>query len=106
MKTLMIVARDSMAAELEKLLQDNGINAYSTINKVGGKGKTGKVGAFSYAVYTGSTNLNLMILAVLPPDQVDKAVGALKTFHAARVKHAHGEPIPFKLFSFPCEELI
>ena len=106
MKTLMIVARDSMAAELEKLLQDNGINAYSIIDKVGGKGKTGKVGSFSYAVYTGSTNFNLMILSVLPPDQADKAVGALKAFHAARVKHAHGEPTPFKLFAFPCEELI
>jgi nitrogen regulatory protein PII len=106
MKTLMIVARDSMVIELEKLFQDNGINAYSIINKVGGKGKTGKVGSFSYAVYTGSTNFNLLILAVLPPDQVDKAVGALKAFHEARVKHAHGEPIAFKLFSFPCEELI
>jgi nitrogen regulatory protein PII len=39
MKTLMIVARDSMATELENLLQDNGINAYSIINKVGGKGQ-------------------------------------------------------------------
>jgi nitrogen regulatory protein PII len=106
MKTLMIVARDSMMTELEELLHKNGINAYSIINKVEGKGKTGTVGTFHHSVYTGSTHFNLMILAVLQSDQVDRAVGALKAFHAARKKIAQGEPIPLKLFAFPCEELL
>ncbi len=106
MKTLMIVARDSMAAELEEILHKNGINAYSVINKVEGKGTTGKVGAFHHSVYTGSTHSNLIILAVLQSDQLDKAVGALKAFHAARKKTAHEEPVPLKLFAFPCEELL
>lgn len=104
MKTLMIVARDSMMSELEKLLHDNGTNAYSIINKVVGTGRTGKASeSFFDTGYSGS---NLMILAVLPSDQVDRVVSALKAFHAVRVKGAHGEPIPFKLFSFPCEELL
>ena len=103
MKTLMIVARASMMGELEKLLHDNGINAYSLLNKVLGKGQTGKVEAFFHPGYTG---FNLMIFAVLPSDQADRVISALKTFHAARVKGARGEPIAFKLFSFPCEELI
>lgn len=103
MITLMIVARASMMSELEKLLHDNGINAYSLLNKVLGKGQTGKVDASFNLGYTG---FNLMILAVLPSDQADRVVSALKAFHAARVKGAHGEPIAFKLFSFPCEELI
>jgi len=106
MKTLMIVARDSMLTELEDLLHKNGINAYSVINKVEGSGKTGKVGAFHHSVYTGSTHFNLMILAVLQSDQVEKAVGALKAFHTARKKLAKEEPIPLKLFAFPCEELL
>jgi nitrogen regulatory protein PII len=104
MNTLMIVARDSMVNELETLLRDNGINAYSIINKVGGKGQTGTV--YESFFHTGYIGFNLMILAVLPSDHVDKAVSAIKAFHAARVKGAHGEPIPLKLFSFPCEELI
>lgn len=104
MKALMIVARDSMVSGLEKLLDDNGINAYSMLNKVGGKGKTGKV--YESFFYTGYVGFNLMILAVLPSDQADRAVSTFKAFHAARIKDAHGEPIPFKLFSFPCEELI
>lgn len=106
MKTLMIVARDSMMTELEELLNKNGINAYSIINKVEGKGTTGKVGAFHHSVYTGSTHTNLLILAVVRPEQVEAAVGALKAFHAARTKLAQGEPVPLKLFAFPCEELL
>ena len=106
MKTLMIVARDSMVSELEELLQKNGINGYSIITKVEGKGKTGTVGTFHHSVYTGSTHFNLMILAVVSSDQVDRAVGALKVFHTARKKVPQGEPIPLKVFAFPCEELI
>jgi nitrogen regulatory protein PII len=104
MKTLMIVARDSRLHELEEILHDNGVNAYSLLNKVMGKGRTGKV--YESLFHTGYTGFNLMILAVLPSDQAERVVSALKAFHAARVKDAHGEPIAFKLFSFPCEELI
>jgi nitrogen regulatory protein PII len=104
MKALMMVARDSMVTELEKLLQDNGINAYSIFNNVGGQGETGKV--YESFFHTGHVGFNLMILAVLPSDRADRAVSALKAYHATRVKDAHGEPVPFKLFSFPCEELI
>ena len=104
MKTLMIVARAYMMSELERLLNDNGITAYSIINKVLGKGKTGKVHESMFD--TGHTGFNLMIFAVLPSDHADRAVSALKVFHGAQVKGSHGEPIPFKLFSFPCEELI
>lgn len=35
MKTLMIVARDSTLSALEELMHDNGVNAYSLLNKVG-----------------------------------------------------------------------
>jgi nitrogen regulatory protein PII len=104
MKTLMIVARDSMMSALEELLHENGVNAYSLLNKVMGKGKTGAVHESFFE--TGFTGFNFMIFAVLPSDQVDRVVSALKAFHAARVKDGHGQPIPFKLFSFPCEELL
>ena len=106
MKMLMIVARDSMMTELEALLHKNGVNAYSVINKVEGEGRTGKVGAFHHSVYTGSTHFNLMIIAVLQPDEAEKVIGALKAFHAARKKAEKAEPMPLKLFAFPCEELL
>ena len=43
MKMLMIVARESMLEELEKVLRDNAITAYTIFNKVAGKGRSGKV---------------------------------------------------------------
>ena len=100
MKMLMIIARDSMVSELEKLMHDIGIKGYSTINNVGGKGKLGTV--YESLLHAGAPGFNVMMLAVVPSDHVDKAVSGIKAFHAALGK----EPLPFKLFSFPCEELI
>lgn len=102
MKMLMIVARESMLEELEKVLRDNAITAYTIFNKVAGKGRSGKV--YQSFLYP---ETNVVINAVLPSDHiVDKAVSALKTLQTERVKGSYGQPIPFKVFSFPCEELI
>ena len=101
MKTLMIVAPDSMVNELEELLHDTGVNAYSLLNKVGGKGRTGKVHeSFQHPGF------NLMILVVLPSDQAAIVVRAINALLTVRVKAGSGQPIPLKVFSFPCEELI
>ena len=106
MTMLMIVARDSTVNELEELLHANGITAYSVIHKVEGRGQTGVVGTFHYNIYTGSTHFNLMILAVLTSEQVERAVNALKAYHEARKTIPKAEPLALKLFAFPCEELL
>jgi len=82
-------------------MHQNGITAYTLFNDVEGKGETGTVvGSFFYP------GVNSIILAVLPSDRADSLVSALKAFHQSRVKAAKGQPIPFKLFALPCEELI
>jgi len=101
MKMLMIVAREFMLDELEKLLRKNDITAYTILKEVTGKGKAGRVREKIF-----HTGTNVVILAVLPSDQVDKAVGALKTFVTARADASQGQLCPLKLFSLPCEELI
>lgn len=102
MKTLIIVARDSMLSNLEELLQSNGVTAYTILNNVMGKGVTGRM----YGTFL-NPDINAIIFAVLPPDQADRAVSALKTFHATHKKPSHDDkPIPLKVFSFPCEEHI
>ena len=101
MIALMIVFRASMASDLEKVLRESGIAAYTLINNAEGKGATGNViGSFFYP------GTNSIIFAILPSDQVDQTVAALKSFHSTRLQATHGQPIPFKLFSFPCNELI
>ena len=106
MTMLMIVARDSTVNELEELLHANGITAYSVIHKVEGRGQTGVVGTFHYNIYTGSTHFNLMILAVLTSEQVERAVNALKAYHEAQKNIPKAEPLALKLFAVPCEELL
>lgn len=101
MVALMLVFRSSMTTDMQEVLRKCGVEAYTLIPNASGKGETGNVvGSF---FYPGS---NSVILSVLPDDEVDRPVDALKSFHAARLETSHGQPIPFKLFSFPCRELI
>jgi len=100
MRTLILVARDSMLSDLEELLHKNGVKAYTILNNVMGKGVTGRV----YGTFL-NPDINTIIFAVLPSDQADRAISALKMLHVARKEASHGDqPIPLKVFSFPSEE--
>ena len=96
---LIIVARDSMLGELEELLRDHGIDAYTILSHVLGKGVTGRM----YGTFL-QPDINSIIFAVLTSNQTDRAVGALTALHTARGLATHGEPVPLKVFTFPCEE--
>jgi nitrogen regulatory protein PII len=100
MKILIIVARDSMLNDLEHVLHNNGVNAYTVLKDVIGKGVTGSVlGTFLHP------EINTIIFSVLPPDLADRAVSALKRLPAERTKDSgDARTIPLKVFSFPCEE--
>ncbi len=101
MKMLMIVARGSMEDELLDILKRNDVHAYTVIQKVEGAGETGTVlNSFFWPGY------NLILLVVPPSDRLDGVIDALKAHHARRMKDGHGQPVPFRLFSLPCEELI
>jgi nitrogen regulatory protein PII len=100
MTTLIIVARDSMLSDLEELLHRNGVKAYTILNNVMGKGVTGKV----YGTFL-NPSINTIIFAVLPQDEADRAISALNDLHKKRKDATQGQqPIPLKVFSFPCEE--
>ncbi|HJT20895.1 MAG TPA: hypothetical protein VJ746_10520 [Nitrospira sp.] len=99
MKTLIIVARDSMLTELEELLRDNGIGAYTILNHVLGKGLTGRV----YGTFL-QPDVNSIIFSVLPSELADKAVSALTALNTARSLATHGQPVPLKVFTFPCDQ--
>ena len=90
-----------MLSDLERFLQSNGVTAYTIISDVIGKGVTGRV----YGTFF-NPDINTIIFAVLPSDQADRAVSALKTFHTTLKESSHDKPVPLKLFSFPCEEHI
>jgi len=97
MKMLMIVARDSMLSELEDLLRNNGINAYTIINNVMGKGLTGRL----YGTFL-QPDINSIIFSALPSDQAERAVSALAARHKDLT--THGQVVSLKVFTLPCEE--
>jgi hypothetical protein len=90
---LLIVAR----SELEELLRDNGISAYTIISNVMGKGLTGEV----YGTFL-QPDINSIIFSVLPSNQAERAVNALTALHKDLA--THGQPVPLKVFALPCEE--
>ena len=98
MKMLIIVARESMLSELEELLRDIGINAYTILSNVKGKGVTGRVHGTFY-----HPDINSIIFSVLSGDQAQMAVSTL-TALLARCVTSYGQPVPLKVFTFPCEE--
>lgn len=100
MRILIIVARESMLGTLEELLHKNGVDAYTILSNVMGKGVTGRV----YGTFL-NPDINTIIFSVLPPDLADRAVSALQGLHAERKKSFDDDrDIPLKVFSFPCEE--
>lgn len=100
MRALIIVARESMISHLEEFLREHGILAYTILGNVMGNGETGRVyGAFL------RPDINAVVSVVLPADQVERAIRGIKTLIAQRKETAHDDnPIPLKVFSFPCEE--
>src|SRR5437016_8092732 len=99
MKGLIIVARESMLGELEELLDNHGIYAYTILNNIMGKGITGRVeGTFLHP------DINSMIFAVLPSDQAERVVNALTALHAMQEQATHGQHTSLKVFTFSCEE--
>lgn len=101
-KMLIIVARESMLSELEELLRDNDINAYTILSNVKGKGITGRVHGTFY-----HPDINSIIFSVLSDNQAERAVSALKVLQARSLtSYGQPQPIPLKVFTFPCEEHI
>ena len=98
MKMLFVVARESMLTELEELLRANGITTYTILTNVKGSGITGRVHGTFY-----HPDINTIIFSVLSGDQADKAVTALQALHT-RAFTSYGQPIPLKVFTFPCEQ--
>jgi nitrogen regulatory protein PII len=99
MKGLIIVARESMLGELEEFLHTHGIDGYTILNNVMGKGISGRVeGAFL------RPDINSMIFSVLPSDQAERAINGLTALNATLKKATREQSTTLKVFTFSCEE--
>ena len=101
MKMLMMVGPDAMKVDFLDFLIENGITAYTQLNKVEGTGKTGTV--LDSFFYPGS---NVLIFAVLQSDQADRVISSIRAFAAKRLQAHYVPPVPFRVFALPCEQIV
>ncbi len=100
MKMLLVVFRYYLEDDVQRLLANLGVAAFSEAPKVLGVGEAGKV-ADSH-VWPGH---NSCIFAALPEAQIQEIVAALRVFsedHRART----GKLAPLRAFVMPCEQVV
>ena len=101
MKMLMVVFRDSLQDEILMLLKDCDVTAYTLLQNVAGAGETGTaLGSLA------SPGINSMLLVVLPQDQADRSVEALKAYRDGLAKEHPAHKVPIRAFALPCEQVV
>lgn len=101
MKMLMVVFRDSLQDEVIMLLKDCDVKAYTLIQNVAGAGETGTaLGSFA------SPGVNSMLLVVLPKEQADRSVEALKSYRDGLAEDHPAHKVPIRAFVLPCAQVV
>jgi len=101
MKMLMVVFRDSLQDEILTLMKDCDVRGYTLLQNVAGAGETGTaLGSFA------SPGVNSMLLVVLPQEQADRSVEALKAYRDELAKDHPAHKAPIRAFALPCAQVV
>lgn len=101
MKMLVLIFRQSLEADLMKVLDDLEVKAFTQASAIEGMGDSGTT-LHSY----GKNGHNSMILAAMDDERAMQVAKRLKTFFSIAQRHQQGGRIPLRLFAIPCECLI
>jgi nitrogen regulatory protein PII len=99
MKMLLIVFRESMVEQIHALLKEFGVNAFTELHNVGGKGETGHTLHFSL-----SADANRMILVAVADQAAYRLIDGFTRYRAEHVKG--DETFPLHVFVLPCEQVV
>jgi nitrogen regulatory protein PII len=100
MKMLTIICRDTLEAEIRRLLNDLKVDGYTVASGLGGKGQTGSVSEHSW------TGRNVSFMTALRDEQVAGVADAMKQLYVRLLEANHGEEVPLKVFLQPCEMIL
>jgi nitrogen regulatory protein PII len=89
MKMLTIICRDSLEADVRRLLNELDVKGYTVASGLGGKGQTGSVSEHA-----------------TEDAQVGALADALKQLYVKLIDANHGEEVPLKVFLQPCEVIL
>ena len=101
MKMVMIVFRNSLEADILRLLKRLRMKAFTDVPKVLGVGEAGT--AMSSFIWPGA---NAIIFVVLEDADAARLVCQLEAFHFRASEKQHGAKIPLRVFVLPCEQAI
>ena len=96
MKLLMILAPTECLEEIEALVRERDIHAYTEFRALHGEGETG--GRLGNRAFPGTSSL---LMTVLPADQVDGLTAQLAEFAAKPENCNH-----VRVFAMPAEKLL
>jgi hypothetical protein len=98
---LMVVFRDALQDEVLMTLKDCDVKAYTLVQNVAGAGETGTaLGSFA------SPGTNSMLLVVLPTEQTDRTVEALKHYRDLLAEEHPAHRVPLRAFVLPCSQVV
>jgi len=100
MKMLTIICRDSLEAEVRRLLKELDVKGYTVASGLGGKGQTGSVSEHAW------TGRNVSFMLATEDVQVGALADALKQLYVKLIDANHGEEVPLKVFLQPCEVIL
>lgn len=101
MKMLLVIFRVSLDEDIQQLLLDLNVKAYTVAPKVLGFGEAGHAaGTFQHPGF------NSLILLVLEEDQAQQVIGRLRMFRDELVCNQHEAKIPLHVFVLPCEQVV
>lgn len=101
MKMLMMIFKESLEEEIQELLSEHHVSAFTQMHDVTGVGEGGAtLHSLSFPGF------NNMILAAMPDPDANKVVAALKTYRDGLAKKQGNDKIPLRVFSLPCDMVV
>ena len=100
MKMLTIICRNSLEAEVRRLLNDLHVDGYTVTSGLGGKGQTGSVSEHNWM------ERNVSFMTALDDEEVTVVGDAVKQLYVKLLDANDGQEVPLKVFVQPCEVLL
>jgi hypothetical protein len=102
MKMLHIVCGKRFEDEIIAMFKDLGLNGYTVISGVGGRGVTGTVPT-SHSLSSQGTNTLFLVALGYEASFLPRIVSSLKELRAKHIQGHDDREIPLKVFLQPCE---
>jgi nitrogen regulatory protein PII len=100
MKMLTIICRNTLEAEVRRLLNELKVDGYTVTAGLGGKGETGSVSEHNWM------ERNVSFMTALEDQQATALTKAIKQLYQRLREANSGENVPLKIFMQPCEVVL